>query len=228
MPFFQTIGSICCNATRHVRAFEATLVRKGLEMTGIRNSPFTRNMPAVIASRTSNIDISDQSLNRLKAMFNARVFPNADSTHPAEYFVGQRASDKIVSFDIRQVRQEVQQAQHLADQCQPKVKAKLHTLLYSMEEKLGHMEYARLQRWENEALSAKESIDIQKQLGYFPAARSNLPGRDWAPQALGLHPGVRDFHEAPRSSVPMVVKKPDGAYKMFWRMPTASARPSNS
>lgn len=228
MSSTQIIGSICRKAAQHVKAFEATLVRKALEMTGIRNNPYTRNIPAVIASRTSSVDISDKSLTRLEAMFNARVFSNADRNNPAEFFVGQHTSSKVACFDIRQVREEVEQAQKLADTCQPKVKAKLHGLLYSMEEKLGHMEYSRLQRWENEALSPKESKDIQHQLGYFPAAPSCLPRQDWAPQALALHPGVRDFHAAPRSFVPRVLKLDDGTYKVFWGIPNASATPSNS
>lgn len=228
MSSLQIIGSICRNAAQHVKAFEATLVRKALEMTGIRNSPFSRNMSAVIASRTSNVDISDKSLSRLKAMFNARVFSNADRTNPAEYFVGQHTSGKGISFDILQVRQEVQNAQKLADQCQPKVKAKLHTLLYSMEEKLGHMEYSRLQRWGNEMLSAKEWKDMHDQLGYFPAAPSCLPRKDWAPQALKLHPGVKYFYEEARSFEPVPIKQNDGTYKTIWVIPNASVRPSNS
>lgn len=210
MSTIHTIGAVCRNVVQQIKSLEVTLTRKALEMTGARNSPYAQNIQAVIASKRFNTDISDKTVGKLEAMFNSYVFWNADRTDQQQFFVGQRASGKVASYDLMQIRQEVQNSRVSADQCKPLVKEKFHAILDSFEQKLGHMEYPLLEKWDGFQLSKAERAEVQKQLGYFPAACSGRPSPDWAPQALAKHPGVKYFYQEGEALHPKLVAGPDG------------------
>lgn len=198
MSTIQTISGMFRIVAKEIKSLEATVRLKTLEMTGIKNSPYSENMTAVITSKLSQSDVSDKTVGKLEAMFNSYVIAYANTNNPLEYFVGRHASSKVISYDMKQIRQEIQRAQKLAGHCQPVVKEKLLAVLKKMEEKLGEMEYSRLEKFDSGKVSGTERQAMERELGGTAAALSDRPNRKWAPIAKSRHPGVMYSYKAPQ------------------------------
>lgn len=198
MSTIQTISGMFRIVAKEIKSLEATVSRKALEMTGIKNSPYAHSLTAVVTSKLSQSDISDKTVGNLEAMFNGYVIDYANTSNPLEYFVLRHTSSKVISYDMKQIRQEIQRAQKLAQDCQPVVKEKLLTVLKKMEEKLGEMEYSRLEKLDSSKVSATERQKMESELGGTAAALSDRPNRKWAPVAKSRHPGVLYSYKAPQ------------------------------
>ena len=183
MSTIQSINAICRNVVQRLKTFEVTISPKGLEMTWIKNDPYAQSFAAVVKSKMANTDISDKTIHKLQSMYNGFVFRHVEHTDNCEYFVGVQASEKVKTFDIKQNREDVLKAQPFLEQCKPKVRAKLETVLYQIEEKLGHMEHSRMQVWNNKPISPENIHKVMDHLGGNPAVADHLSGEDWAPQA---------------------------------------------
>lgn len=197
MSTIQSINGMFRIVVKEIKSLEATVSRKALEMTGIKNSPYAKSMTAVITSKLSQSDISDKTSGKLEAMFNAYVIVYANTNNPLEHFVGRHASSKVISYDMKQIRQEIQRAQELAGDCQPMVKQKFLVVLKKMEERLGEMEYSRLENLDSGKVSASEKERMESELGGTAAALSDRPNRKWAPIAKSRHPGVLYSYKRP-------------------------------
>ncbi|WP_313460368.1 hypothetical protein [Stenotrophomonas sp.] len=210
MSSIQTISGMFRIVAKEIKSLEVTVRRKALEMTGIKNSPYAHSLPAVVTSKLSHSDISDKTVGKLEAMFNAYVIAYANTNNPLEYFTCRHASSKVISYDMKQIREEIQRAQTLAEDCQPVVKEKLLAVFKKMEERLGEMEYSRLEKFDTEVLPRAERQAMEEQIGGVLAAPGDRPPADWAPQALARHPGVEYFYKAPEPLHRKLVAGPDG------------------